>query len=67
MQYIWIVMLIIFEIIWCIYSVKDIIYCCKHFTHPIQCFEDYTNLFIVIHIMVIFGISFGLWLERIIR
>ncbi len=63
MKYIWIVMILIAELIWCVYSVKDYIYCRKNFAHPIQHVEEYTAFFIIVHLIGLFAISLALWLE----
>lgn len=62
MKYIWIAMLVIAFLIWGVYSVKDFLYCRKHFVHPFQHIEDYTRIFIITIVFSIFVVSFYLWL-----
>lgn len=63
MRYIWIFMLIIAELIWAIYSIKDFIYCTKRFHNPIEHIEEYTAVFIFVHSVFLFMISLGYWLN----
>lgn len=63
MKYIWMVMLGIGAVIWGIYSIKDLIYCIRHYQHPIEHLEDYSATFFSILLLGLFFISFGLWIE----
>lgn len=57
-KYIWILMLIIIEIIWLIYSVHDIMISSK-LKMPT---ESLTNIFISSHVLALFICSFIIWL-----
>lgn len=64
MKYIWIVMLIIIDIIWLIASVVDFIETVRRFRlkYIFEALEEYTVGFIVLHLLVLFVISLGLFL-----
>lgn len=65
MKYIWIIMLVIVEIIWFVFSLKDFIESVK------QCkikyiwngLNGYTYAFIIVHLCVLFGYSLGLFIR----
>ncbi len=64
MKYVWIVMLIIIYIIWFIASLIDFIKTARQFNikYILGALEEYTVGFIVLHLLVLFGISLGLFL-----
>jgi len=67
MQYIWMIMLAIAYLIWTWYSIKDYIYCCKEYEHPLTHIEDYTRIHIVAHILGVFVGSLVYWLGIIVH
>ena len=69
MRYIWIIMLIIVEIIWFIFSLKDFIETARRFRlkYILEALEEYTVVFIIIHLLALFLYSFYVFVEGIIR
>lgn len=65
MKYIWIVMLIIADIIWFIFSLEDFIETARQFRikYILESLEEYTLGFILLHLLVLFGYSFGLFIK----
>lgn len=66
MKYIWIVMLIILEIIWFIFSLKDFIATATFFKTRHNIFdslEAYTVSFIIVHLCLLFGYSLALFIK----
>lgn len=65
MKYIWIVMLIIVEIIWFVFSLKDFIETAKQYKikYILDSLEGYTYSFIIVHLCVLFGYSLGLFIQ----
>lgn len=65
MKYIWIVMLIIVELIWFAFSLKDFIETAKQYKikHILDSLEAYTYSFIIVHLCVLFGYSLGLFIQ----
>lgn len=64
MKYIWIVMLIIVEIIWFIFSLKDFINTVKLFrTIGEFILENYTIVFIIVNLLALFGYSLALFIK----
>lgn len=65
MKYIWIVMLIIADIIWFIFSLEDFIETARQFRikYILESLEEYTLGFILLHLFVLFGYSFGLFIK----
>ena len=65
MKYIWIVMLIILDIIWFIISLKDFIKTARRFKFPFvfEALEDYTVIFIALHLAILFSYSLWLFIE----
>ena len=65
MKYIWIVMLIIAYIIWFIASLKDFIKTGKQIEakYVWDSLEDYTIMFIVMHVLALFSYSFAMFFE----
>ena len=65
MKYVWIVMLIIAEIIWFIFSLKDFIYTAKRYRNQniLLWLEKYTILFIVLNLMALFVYSLCLFIK----
>lgn len=62
MKYVWIIIFAVMWIWWTVAMIKDVIYCCKHFKHPIQHVEGYTEMWITTHFFLTLIISFVLWL-----
>lgn len=63
MKYIWIIMLIIVEIVWFIFSLKDFINTSKQFKSNIfETLEVYSSTFIVFHLIILFLYSLYLFL-----
>ena len=67
MKYIWIIMLIIIEIIWFIFSLKDFIYTAKRFkpNYIWDMLEGYTYGFIIVHLCLLFGYSLAVFIKGI--
>lgn len=65
MKYIWIVMLIIVEIIWFIFSLKDFIETAKRIRikYIFDSLEGYTYSFIIVHLCLLFSYSLGLFIQ----
>lgn len=65
MKYIWIVMLIIVEIIWFIFSLKDFIETVKliRIKYILDSLEEYTISFIILHLVMLFGYSLCLFIQ----
>lgn len=66
MKYIWLVMLIIIEVIWLIATIKDVyeqINGMWKFPYCLEFLEWYSYAFIIVHLVVVFGYSLGLYLE----
>lgn len=64
MKYIWIIMLIIVEIVWFIFSLKDFINTSKQFKikYIFETLEVYSSTFIVFHLIILFLYSLYLFL-----
>ena len=69
MRYIWIIMLIIVEIIWFIFSLKDFIETARRFRlkYILEALEEYTVVFIIIHLLALFLYSFYVFAAGMIR
>ena len=67
MKYIWIVMLIIIEITWSIFSIKDFIYTVKHYKpcYIWEMLENYTVVFIIVNLCLLFGYSLALFIKEL--
>lgn len=65
MKYIWIIMLIIAEIIWFIFSLKDFIKTAKFFkpTAILDHLKEYTVWFVFSHLLALFGYSLYLFIN----
>lgn len=65
MKYIWIVMLIILYMIWFIASLKDFIKTAKRIKikHILDSLEEYTVVFILVHLALLFGYSFAVFVD----
>ena len=65
MKYVWIVMLIIADIIWFIFSVEDFIETTRRFKikYILEALEEYTVGFILLHVLMLFGYSLGLFIK----
>lgn len=68
MKYVWIVMLIIVEIIWSIFSIKDFTYTAKRYKYyyiweMLKMLEGYTISFIIVHLCLLFGYSLALFIK----
>lgn len=68
MKYVWIVMLIIVEVIWFIFSLKDFIYTAKRYKpcyiwEILERLEGYTVAFIIVHLCLLFGYSLAVFIE----
>lgn len=65
MKYIWIVMLIIVEIIWFVFSLKDFIKTVKLYKikYILDLLEGYTVSFIIVHLCLLFGYSLALFIK----
>lgn len=65
MKYIWIVMLIIIDIIWFIVSLQDFIETARRFRlkYILEALEEYTVVFILLHLLMLFGYSLGLFIK----
>ena len=59
MKYVWIVMLIIGEIIWFIFSLKDFIETARFFKarYVLESLKGYTISFIIFHLFILFTYS----------
>lgn len=64
MKYIWIVMLIIIYITWFIASLKDFIKTAKRIKikYIFDSLEEYTTVFIILHLALLFGYSLAVFL-----
>lgn len=66
MKYLWIAILLVFELVWIVFSIKDIRYCNQIFSKPYEHYEIYTQLFFLVHILVpiilLFIYSMWLWI-----
>ena len=51
-KYLWIIFLAPIEIVWGYYSIKDLIMC-RELGIPITGGENYTNIFVTVHSMII--------------
>lgn len=67
MKYIWIVMLIIAYVIWFIASLKDFIKTAKQIKikYIFDSLEEYTTVFIILHLALLFGYSLAIFIEGI--
>ena len=65
MKYIWIIMLIIIDIIWFIFSLKDFIYAAKRYRNKniLLWLKNYTISFIVLNLMASFFYSLYLFIR----
>ena len=63
MQYVWIVMLAIAWLIWCVASVVDFVRTTKQFKNPFEAIEEYTMFFILSHIVALFIYSLYLYVN----
>ena len=65
MKYVWIVMLIIVETIWFIFSLKDFIKTAKFFKarYVFDALEGYTVSFIIFHLCLLFTYSLTEFME----
>ena len=65
MKYIWIVMLIIIDIIWFIVSLKDFVETARRIRikYILESLEEYTVGFILLHLLMLFGYSLGLFIK----
>lgn len=66
MKYIWIVMLIVVEIVWFIFSLKDFIATVtfvKTRHNVFDSLEGYTYGFIIVHLCLLFGYSLALFIK----
>ena len=65
MKYIWIVMLIVVEIIWFIFSLKDIIETATFFKagYVVESLKVYTIIFIIVHLCLLFGYSLAVYIN----
>lgn len=65
MKYIWIVMLIIVEIIWFVFSLKDFIETAKQYKikYILDSLEAYTVGFIFFNLCLLFSYSLGLFIK----
>ena len=65
MKYIWIVMLIIADILWFIASLEDFIETVRRFKikYILEALEEYTVVFILLHLLMLFGYSLGLFIK----
>ena len=65
MKYIWIVMLIIVELIWFAFSLKDFIETAKQYKikHILDSLEVYTISFIFFNLFMLFGYSLGVFIK----
>lgn len=65
MKYIWIVMLSILYLIWLIASLKDFIKTAKYIKikYIMDSLEEYTVLFIIVHLALLFGYSLAVFLK----
>lgn len=66
MKYVWIVMLALAYIYWTCISIKDIWRTARFFKaqYVIDNFNFYSGLWIAIHLMIIFTISFSMYLAE---
>lgn len=65
MKYVWIVMLIIVEIIWFIFSLKDFIETARLFKprYILESLKGYTYSFIIVHLCLLFAYSLAIFIE----
>lgn len=58
-------MLVIVEIIWFVFSLKDFIYTAKKYKikYTFDSLEGYTYSFIIVHLCLLFGYSLGLFIQ----
>ena len=65
MKYIWIVMLIIGEIMWFIFSLEDFIKTAKFFKarYVLESLKGYTLSFIIVHLCLLFGYSLSIFIK----
>ena len=65
MKYIWIVMLIIIDIIWFIVSLEDFVETARRIRikYILESLEEYTVGFILLHLLMLFGYSLGLFIK----
>ncbi len=62
MKYIWIIMLMVSYLVWSVYSIKDLLYCRKSFSHPLDHVQEYTEWYVVANVLGLFVGSFVNWL-----
>ena len=64
MQYVWMIMLAMFYVIWGIYSVKDLINCIKKGYHPFASLDPQSFGFFVVSVLLVFFTSLAMWIEQ---